>query len=78
MDLDLDLDLQPKIIDLLSTIQYQMESQYQETSMLTNLFTEHKFWGWSGLFLIFTSICGILFFQVLSWEEEDKEREGRK
>ena len=58
----------------LATIQYEMDAQYQEKSMLTNLFTEHKFWGWAGLLLIFITICVILFFQVCSWEEEDQER----
>ena len=58
---------------LLSSIQYEMDAKYQEKSMLTNLFTEHKFWGWAGLFLIFISICAILFFQVRSWEEEDQD-----
>ncbi len=57
----------------LLTIQYQMEAEYQEKSMLTNLFTEHKFWGWTGLFVIFTAICSIFFFQVRSWEEDDND-----
>ena len=58
----------------LGSIQYEMDAKYQEKSMLTDLFTEHKFWGWTGLFLIFITICAILFFQVRSWEEEDQER----
>ena len=57
-----------------SSIQYEMDAQYQEKSMLTDLFTEDKFWGWVGLLLIFITICVILFFQVRSWEEEDQER----
>ena len=56
----------------LSTIQYEMEAKYQEKSMLTNLFTEHKFWGWTGLLLIFIAICSAFIFQVLSWEDEIK------
>ena len=58
----------------LVTIQYEMDAQYQEKSMLTDLFTEQKLWGWVGLLLIFITICVILFFQVRSWEEEDQER----
>jgi len=59
---------------LLSTLQYQMDAKYQEKSILTDLFTEHKFWGWAGLFLIFITICIVLFFQFRSWEEEDQEQ----
>ena len=58
----------------LESIQYEMDAKYQEKSMLTDLFTEHKFLGWAGLLLIFITICMILFFQVRSWEEEDQER----
>tara|TARA_Y100001968_G_scaffold290202_1_gene293830 strand:+ start:113 stop:313 length:201 start_codon:yes stop_codon:yes gene_type:complete len=58
----------------IGSIQYEMDAQYQEKSMLTDLFTEDKFWGWVGLLLIFITICVILFFQVRSWEEEDQER----
>ena len=65
---------QPEMIIFLATIQYEMDAQYQENSMLTNLFTEHKFWGWAGLLLMFITICLILFFQVRSWEEEDHDR----
>ena len=60
------------MINLLSTIQYEMESKYQEESMLTNLFTENKFWGWLGLFAIFIMICLIILFQIRSWEEGDQ------
>tara|TARA_Y100001968_G_scaffold308769_1_gene327939 strand:+ start:548 stop:700 length:153 start_codon:yes stop_codon:yes gene_type:complete len=49
-----------------------MEASYQEKSMLTNLFSENKFWGWTGLFIIFFAICFIIFFQVRAWDEEDK------
>ncbi len=59
---------------LFGSIQYEMDAKYQEKSMLTDLFTEHKFFGWAGLLLIFITICAILFFQALSWEEEDQER----
>ncbi len=62
-----------EMLSLFSITQYQMEAQYQEKSMLTNLFTEHKFLGWTSLFLIFIAICSILFFQVRIWEEEDNE-----
>ena len=59
---------------LFGSIQDEMDAKYQEQSMLTDLFTEHKFWGWVGLFFIFITICVILFFQVRSWEEEDHGR----
>ena len=59
---------------LLGSIQYEMDAKYEEKSMLTDLFTEHKFWGWAGLLLIFITICVILFFQVRSWEEEDQNQ----
>ena len=62
------------MIQFLLNIQYEMDAKYQEKSMLTDLFTEHKFLGWTGLLLIFITICVILFFQVRSWEEEDHER----
>tara|TARA_B100001250_G_C19595276_1_gene698152 strand:+ start:356 stop:556 length:201 start_codon:yes stop_codon:yes gene_type:complete len=58
---------------LLIYIQNEMDAKYQENSMLTDLFTEHKFWGWVGLLLIFITICLMLFFQIRSWEEEDEE-----
>ena len=70
----LKLHLQLEMFRFLSTIQYEMDAKYQEKSMLTDLFTEHKFWGWAGLLFIFITICVILFFQVRSWEEEDQER----
>ena len=60
------------IFSLLDTYQYQMESRYQEKSSLTNLFTEHKFIGWLGLFIIFFSIFAIIIFQFLEWESKDK------
>ncbi len=62
------------MIPFLANIQYEMDAKYQEKSMLTNLFTEHKFWGWTGLLLIFITICFILFFQVRLWEEEDETK----
>ena len=58
----------------LGYIRYESLPEYTEKSQLTDLFTEHRFWGWTGLLLIFIAICSILFFQVLSWEEEDQER----
>ena len=55
-------------------IQNEMDSGYQEKSILTNLFTEHKFWGWAGLLLIFLAICAIFYFQFQEWEQEDQEQ----
>ena len=60
---------------VLDTYQYQMESSYQETSSLTNLFTENKFIGWIGLFIVFFSIFAIIIFQFLEWESNDKNKE---
>ena len=60
---------------IIDTYQYQMESKYQETSSLTNLFTENKFLGWLGLFIIFFSIFAIIIFQFLEWESNDKKKD---
>ena len=60
---------------VIDSYQYQMESKYQETSSLTNLFTENKFLGWLGLFIIFFSIFAIIIFQFLEWESNDKNKE---
>ena len=60
---------------VLDAYQYQMESSYQETSSLTNLFTENKFIGWLGLFIVFFSIFAIIIFQFLEWESNDKNKE---
>ena len=59
---------------VLDSYQYQMESRYQETSSLTNLFTENKFIGWLGLFIIFFSIFAIFIFQYLEWESNNKNK----
>ena len=58
---------------VLDTYQYQMESRYQETSSLTSLFTENKFIGWLGLFIVFFSIFAIIIFQFLEWESDNKK-----
>ena len=58
---------------VIDSYQYQMESRYQETSSLTNLFTENKLLGWLGLFIIFFSIFAIIIFQFLEWESKDKK-----
>ena len=60
---------------VLDSYQYQMESSYQETSSLTNLFTENKFIGWLGLFIVFFSIFAIIIFQFLEWESNDQNKE---
>ena len=63
------------IILVLDSYQYQMESTYQEKSSITNLFTENKFIGWLGLFIVFFSIFAIIIFQFLEWESNDKNKE---
>ena len=63
------------IFVVIDSYQYQMESKYQETSSLTNLFTENKFIGWLGLFIVFFSIFAIIIFQFLEWESIDKNRD---
>ena len=60
---------------VLDSYQYQMESRYQEKSILTNLFTENKFLGWLGLFIIFFSIFAIIIFQYLDWESNEKNKD---
>ena len=59
-------------LEVLDSYQYEMESTYQENSMLTNLFIENKFLGWLGLFIIFFSIFAVFVFQFLDWESKDK------
>ena len=58
-------------------IQNEMDANYQEKSMLTNLFTEHKFWGWAGLLSIFVAVCAIFYFQFQAWEQEDQEQKSK-
>ena len=55
-------------------IQNEMDARYVEKSSLTNLFTEHKFWGWAGLLSIFVAIAAIFYFQFQEWEQEDQEQ----
>ena len=55
-------------------IQNEMDARYVEQSSLTNLFTEHKFWGWAGLLSIFVAIAAIFYFQFQVWEQEDREQ----
>ena len=55
-------------------IQNEMDARYQEKSMLTDLFTEHKFLGWAGLLLIFVAICAIFYFQFQAWEQENQDQ----
>lgn len=58
------------IFSVIDTVQYEIESRYQETSMLTNLFTENKFWGWTGLTLI-TIFLGIIFWSFYPMDERE-------
>ena len=62
-------------LQVIDSYQYEMESTYQENSMLTNLFIENKFLGWLGLFIIFFSIFTIFVFQFLDWESKDKNNQ---
>ncbi len=64
-----------KFIEVIDLYQYEMESKYQEKSMLTNLFIDHKFLGWLGLFIIFFSIFTIFVFQFLEWESKDNNKD---
>ena len=59
---------------VLDSYQYQMESRYQENSSLTNFFTENKFIGWLGLFIVFFSIFAIIIFQFFEWESKDNNK----
>tara|TARA_B100000287_G_scaffold177859_1_gene167908 strand:- start:141 stop:299 length:159 start_codon:yes stop_codon:yes gene_type:complete len=52
-----------------------METRYQEKSSLTNLFTENKFIGWFGLFIVFFSIFAIIVFQFLEWENNENNKD---
>ena len=58
-------------------IQNEMDARYVEKSSLTNLFTEHKFWGWAGLLSIFIAIAAIIYFQFQAWEQEDQEQKSK-
>ena len=58
----------------LRSIQSEMDARYVEQSSLTNLFTEHKFWGWAGLLSIFVALAAIFYFQFQVWEQEDQEQ----
>ena len=63
------------IFQVIDSYQYQMESNYQETSSLTNLFTENKFLGWLGLFIVFFSIFTIIIFQFFEWESNKNNKD---
>ena len=56
----------------LGYIKYELLPEYTEKSQLTDLFLEHKFWGWLGLLTIFLLICSTLYFQLKIWDNEDK------
>tara|TARA_Y100001968_G_C19142142_1_gene611959 strand:+ start:312 stop:542 length:231 start_codon:yes stop_codon:yes gene_type:complete len=58
-------------------IQNEMDARYVEKSSLTDLFTEHKFWGWAGLLLIFVAVCAIFYFQFQAWEEENQKLKNK-
>ena len=58
-------------------IQNEMDARYVEKSSLTNLFTEHKFWGWAGLLSIFVAIAAMFYFQFQTWEQEDQNQKSK-
>ncbi len=62
----------------LSYIKYELLPEYTEKSQLTDLFTEHKFWGWLALLTIFILICTVLYFQLKIWASEDKSEENSR
>ncbi len=62
----------------LGYIKYELLPEYSEKSQLTDLFTEHKFWGWFGLLTIFILICLVLYFQLKIWDSKDKLKEKKK
>ena len=62
------------IFKVIDSYQYKMESRYQENSMLINIFTEHEFLVWFGLFIVFFSIFAIFVFQFLEWESNDNNK----
>tara|TARA_B100000212_G_scaffold301846_1_gene247811 strand:+ start:329 stop:553 length:225 start_codon:yes stop_codon:yes gene_type:complete len=61
------------LFQIIDSYQYEMESTYQENSMLTDLFIDNKFLGWLGLFTIFFAIFAIFVFQFLDWESKDND-----
>ena len=56
------------LLSVVDTYQNQMEARYEEKSMLTNLFTENKFFGWAGLTAIAISI-GIILWSFYPYDE---------
>ena len=64
-----------KFIQVIDLYQYEMESKYQEKSILTNVFIEHKLIGWLSLFIIFFSIFAIFIFQFFEWESNDHNKD---
>jgi len=59
------------LLSVVDAYQNQMEASYQEKSMLTNLFTENKFWGWTGLTAIAISI-GIILWSFYPNDEKQE------
>ena len=60
---------------VIDSYQNQMESKYQEISSLTDFFTDNKFIGWLGLFIVFFSIFAVIVFQFLVWDSNDINKE---
>tara|TARA_Y100000589_G_scaffold146601_1_gene140250 strand:- start:2117 stop:2341 length:225 start_codon:yes stop_codon:yes gene_type:complete len=72
-DLKLNLLLE-NFLEVIDYYQFEMESNYHENSMLTDLFLENKFLGWLGLFIVFFAIFAVLVFQFLDWESKDNNK----
>tara|TARA_B100000131_G_C17973665_1_gene555540 strand:+ start:145 stop:333 length:189 start_codon:yes stop_codon:yes gene_type:complete len=53
---------------VIDAYQNQMEANYHEESLLTNLFIEDKFWGWTGLTIIVVCL-GIFFWSFYPGDE---------
>ena len=49
------------ILSVVDAYQNKMDASYQEKSMLTDMFTENKFWGWTGLSVIAICIAIIIW-----------------
>ena len=56
---------------------YELFPEYSEKSQITDLFTEHKFWGWIGPHTIFILIFVVLYFQLKIQDNLNKLKNKR-